>query len=381
MKEVGLYVHIPFCLSKCPYCDFNSYAVGRNPSPERERGIRDYLDALEQEMESWRGRARGRTLFIGGGTPTLLDAEALAEVIRRAREWFSLPAGAEVSVEANPGTVDEAKLAALRAAGVTRLSLGVQSFEAEALRWLGRAHTADEARQAIRWIRAAGCKNLNLDLIFGLPGQNLRPWQGTLHEALRWEPEHLALYGLTVEEGTPLAEWVAAGRVKLPTDDETAELYEYALDCLAGQGYEHYEISNWARPGYRCEHNQIYWRNEEYLGFGAGAYSYLEGERRGHVASPAEYVRRVRAGQSPVAERERRTRQEQMGETMMLGLRLCEGVSISRFQERFGDPPEAAFPEALARLARQRLLTFDGQSWKLTRRGLLLANQVFLEFV
>jgi len=381
MKEVGLYVHIPFCLSKCPYCDFNSSAVGRNPGPERERGIRDYLDALKQEMESWRGRVRGRTLFVGGGTPTLLDAEALAGVIHRAREWFSLPAGAEVSVEANPGTVDPSKLAALRAAGVTRLSLGVQSFEEQALRWLGRAHTADDARQAIRWIRAAGFQNLNLDLIFGLPGQNLSPWQATLHEALRWEPEHLAVYGLTVEEGTPLAAWVAAGRVELPTDDETAELYEYALDTLADQGYEHYEISNFARPGYRCEHNQTYWRNEEYLGFGAGAFSYLENERWGHVASPAEYVRRVKHGEGLVAECEQRNRSEQMGETMMLGLRLCEGVSTSRFQERFGCPPDAAFPEALTRLTQQRLLTFDGRNWKLTRRGLLLANQVFLAFV
>jgi oxygen-independent coproporphyrinogen-3 oxidase len=378
--EVGVYIHIPFCVSKCHYCDFYSVGLG-SPGGEEGGWVEAYLSALEQEIDYWSGRVRGRTLYVGGGTPTFLPTDPLTSVIRRAREAFAVPEGAEITVEANPGTADESRFAALREVGVNRLSLGVQSFDDELLAFLGRVHRAADAVRAFRQARAAGWANVSLDLMFGLPRQSLQKWEDSLQQVVNLEPEHVSLYGLGVEEGTPLAEWVAAGREVLPPEEVEAEMYGRAIDLLEAHGYERYEISNFARPGYACLHNDIYWRNEPYLGLGAGACSYLGGERTGNVRDVGQYIANLRQGRRPVAERERLPRRGQMGETMMLGLRRAAGVDGARFRERFGDPPEAAFAEELEKLVQAGLLTTDGTHWKLTRRGLFLANQAFLEFV
>lgn len=375
---VGIYIHIPFCLRKCPYCAF--YSVGLDSLGPGE-GIEDYLSALELELELWRGRVQGRTLYVGGGTPTVLPAEQLTDLIGQARAAFALPEGAEITVEANPGTLSEGLLGALRRAGVNRLSLGVQSLDNRLLASLGRIHRAEEAVQAFHQARAAGFGNISLDLMFGLPRQSLSQWEDSLRQALNLEPEHISLYGLTVEEGTPLASGIAAGREALPSEEVETEMYCRALELLEAHGYEQYEISNFARPGYHCLHNDLYWCNEPYLGLGAGAWSYLDGERSCKVRDRALYRVALAQGCWPLEERERLPLRGQMGETMMLGLRRAAGVSVARFQERFGCPPEAAFPRELEKLLQAGLITTDGTHWKLTRRGMLLANQACLEFV
>lgn len=375
---VGIYIHIPFCLRKCPYCAF--YSRGLDSLGPGE-WIRDYLSGLELEIDFWRGQVQGRTLYIGGGTPTVLAADQLTSLIARARTAFALPEEAEVTVEANPGAVEAGLWAALRRAGVNRLSLGVQSFDDRLLAFLGRIHRAEEAVQAFHQARAAGFGNINLDLMFGLPRQSLRQWEDSLQQALNLEPEHISLYGLTVEEGTPLAEWIATGCERLPPEEIEIEMYGRAVDLLEAHGYEQYEISNFARPGYSCLHNDLYWCNEPYLGLGASACSYLDGERSRKVNDIALYGAILAQGGRPVEERERLSLRGQMGETMMLGLRRTAGVNVARFRERFGCLPEAVFAEELGRLLEAGLVATDGTHWRLTRTGILLANQAFLEFV
>jgi len=399
---VGFYLHIPFCRKKCAYCDFCSFA-GRESLHE------PYLAALEREMEACAPGIPGRTLYVGGGTPTTLPVDALAGLVQKARQRLSLSPNAEVTVEANPGTVDGASLVRLRQAGVNRLSLGVQSLNDRLLSLLGRIHSAAEAKRVVRDARAAGYTHLSLDLMFGLPQQSLDDWQESVERVLAWQPEHLSFYALTVEPGTPLAAQIEGGALLDPDEDLAADMYEWAEERLDRAGYLHYEISNWARPGCESRHNLIYWHNEPYLGLGAGAHSWYAGWRWANVGDPADYVARlsdrlsssppwnrlrclasavgggVRGGPAAVEAHEI-DRKTEMSETMMMGLRLLqEGVSDARFRQRFGvsiedvyhDEIEAAIAEGLLERA-----TPDGQMrLRLTRRGHLLGNRVFVRFV
>jgi oxygen-independent coproporphyrinogen-3 oxidase len=373
----GLYLHIPFCVHKCAYCDFASYASdGALYAP--------YLAALRQEMRarSCAGEITARTLYVGGGTPTVLPAPDLGALVQDAWCVFSLPDDAEVTVESNPGTVDKAYLASMLQAGVNRLSLGVQSLNDRLLRLLGRVHTAQEAIEGVRDARAAGFENLNLDLMLGLPRQSLVDWQESVWRALDWAPEHLSLYALTVEDGTPLAERIQCGALPAPDDDLAADMYEWAEETLAKAGYVHYEISNWARPGFACRHNLIYWRNEPYLGLGAAAHSWASGRRRSNVRHPADYVEAIRDGRAPVAEVETIDPSLEKAETMMMGLRLLqEGVSFDRFERRFGVSMLGIYGAEIAGAVDDGLLECTADRVRLTRRGALLGNRVFLRFV
>ena len=294
MDAIGLYVHIPFCRAKCAYCDFNSYAG-------LEHLFAPYVRALAREIElaGRRHPLQAQTIYLGGGTPTVLPLDLLGEVLAACRRAFQVPEGAEVTVEANPGTVDGDYLAGLLSLGINRLSLGVQSFDEGELRLLGRIHTAREAVEACHLAREVGFDNLNLDLIYGIPRQTLAGWRETLRQALDLHPDHLSLYALTLEEHTPLAQRIARGEVPAPDDDLAAEMYVLAEETLAEAGYVHYEISNWARPGRQCRHNLTYWRNQPYLGFGAGAHSYFRGVRWWNVSSPEEYIARLMQGPEP----------------------------------------------------------------------------------
>lgn len=373
-QPLGLYIHVPFCRQKCAYCDFSSYAG-------LEELFEPYVDAVVRDME----RAAAvpvRSVYVGGGTPSVLPVALVGRLLAGARRAFHVDAGAEVSVEANPGTVSAAGLAALRALGVNRLSLGVQSLDDGELRLLGRIHTAAEARTALREVREAGFDNVSLDFIFGLPGQPLGSWQATLDRALDLGADHLSLYALTLEECTPLAQAVAAGDLPEPDPDLAADMYELAQERLAAAGYAHYEISNWARPGRECRHNLGYWRNEPYLGVGAGAHSWLGGRRQARVAWPPEYVRRVQAGERVAEDEEEIEPALEMGETMMMGLRLVdEGVGYDRFRERFGRDLRQVYAAALAALAARGLIELLPDRVRLTRRGRLLGNQAFMEFL
>jgi oxygen-independent coproporphyrinogen III oxidase len=372
---IGLYVHLPFCRAKCSYCDFNSYGG-------LDHLFDGYARAVVREIRSAAG-ARAGTVYLGGGTPTVLPLSLLAEILAAVRANFAVDAGAEISVEANPGTVDAALLAQLRGLGVNRMSLGVQSLDDAELRLLGRIHSAAHALQAFEDARRAGLGNVGLDLIYGLPGQTLAAWQASLGRALELAPEHLSLYALALEEGTPLADQVLRGELPSPDPDLVAEMYDWAEAACAAAGYEHYEISNWARePGLRCRHNLGTWRNEPYLGFGAGAHSWAGGKRWWNVAHPADYIARVSSGSSPVAAVEEIPPGLEMAETTILALRLLqEGLDLVRFRQRFGTDPRQEYAGQVEELLALGLVEEDAQRLRLSQRGHFLANQAFYRFL
>lgn len=395
--KLALYIHVPFCLRRCSYCDFITYA-------DRPALQAPYAAALLRELRLWAARypkAEAATLYFGGGTPSLLAAEAIRAIIEEARCSFRLSAAAEITLEANPGAVDAAKLAALRRGGVNRLSLGVQSANAQELRLLGRIHTWEQAVQTVKDARQAGFDNLSLDLIFGLPQQTLARWRRTVEAALALAPEHLSLYALTLEPGTPLADAVARGALPEPDADLAADIYEWTSERLLQVGFWQYEISNWARGAtpppelwaappeenteaispWIARHNLVYWRNAAWLGLGVAAHSYVENHRWSNLTDPATYIAAVETGTIPLAEEETLSRPVEMGETMMLGLRLAEGVAEARFQERFGVSLVEVYGEVLTQLTTAGLLTWDQTRVRLTQRGRLLGNQVFAEFL
>lgn len=377
VQAPALYIHVPFCRRKCFYCDFASQPLATDR-------VGKYLYALEREakevLASWPPGWEVPSLYIGGGTPTCLEPADLERVLATAAA-FPRAAGAEWTVEANPGTVDREKLALLRAAGVNRLSLGVQSFDDELLLFLGRIHTAAEARAAWELARAAGFDNLSLDLMYAIPGQTLSAWQKTLEQALTLAPEHVSAYSLAIEEGTEFGRRWEAGLLEPLPDDVDLAMYREVRQRLGEAGLAQYEISNFARPGRECRHNLVYWRNEPYLGLGPAATSYLGGERRTNFRNVEQYYQALAAGRSPVAEREEATPELAMAETVILGLRLTGGISRERFRRRFQVDLAAVYPEAIRRLTAAGLLAADAQGLRLTPRGLPLANQVFLEFL
>ncbi len=375
---VSLYLHIPFCLAKCSYCDFASYTL------PAER-YAPYVEALLAEIRSvgaaW-GRPELQTVYVGGGTPTVLPVALLERLLRAGEGAFRLPDTAEVTLEANPGTIARDGLRALRLAGVNRLSYGVQSFQPAFLRLLGRIHTAEQAVEAVDAAREAGFGNLNLDLIYGLPGQAPADWAADLEAAIDLVPEHLSLYALTLEAGTPLEARVGCGEVPAPESEVAAEMYELAERRLALAGYEHYEISNWARSrGLRARHNLTYWLNLPYAGCGSAAHSWLGGRRRANVRTPEEYVGRLAAGLDPTAEEECIGPELERAETMILGLRLVEGVSRAGFSSRFGADPAELYAAPIAETQALGLLEVDETHIRLTPRGRLLGNQAFWRFL
>ena len=375
MDSVSLYIHIPFCRAKCAYCNFNSYAG-------LESLYDDYVDALVGEMAIVGGRfstLRGRTIYLGGGTPTVLSLQQLKRILGSCLQAFVIDEEAEVSCEANPGTVDLCYLEGLRHLGVGRLSLGVQSLYDDELQLLGRVHTSAQATEAFEMARQAGFDNLNLDLIYAFPRHTLKRWRSTLERAIALEPEHLSLYPLSLEEGTPLWGRVERGELRAPDDDLAAEMYLLAEELL--EAYRHYEISNWAKPGYESRHNLTYWRNEGYLGFGAGAHSYYGGRRFWNVARPEEYIRRLKVGQSATEGEEVIETPLEMAETVFMGLRLSEGVGFEGFKRRFGRDLSSLYGQQLKELVAWGLLEENERGIRLTPRGRLLGNEVFERFL
>ena len=377
MKEAAIYVHIPFCASKCSYCAFNSYAGLHHLH-------QTYVDALIGEITQSareRGLMRAVSLYLGGGTPTVLSLELLTRTLMVCADHCHPVDGVEITIEANPGTVDAAQLSALKASGVNRLSLGVQTFDESMLALLGRVHSAEEARAAYHLARGAGLENINLDFIYGLPTQDLRHWEIDLSNAVDLRPEHLSLYCLSVERNTALARRISLGELPCPDPDLAATMYELAEARLAKAGYVHYEISNWALSGRECQHNMTYWRNQPYVGMGAGAHSFDGRFRYYNVLSPEEYIRRVKAGQDPAVERSEIDRLTEMSETMIMGLRLDRGVSFEAFEERFGLSLVEVYGAQIRQLIEMGLLDANGSSLHLTARGRLLGNEVFERFL
>jgi oxygen-independent coproporphyrinogen-3 oxidase len=359
---------LPFCPYVCPYCDFAKWAW------DDARAAR-YLAALRAELVA-APAVQAATLFFGGGTPTAYAPEAIEGLIVAVRARFALPADAEVSVEANPDPALIERLPELRTAGVNRLSIGVQSFVPGELRVLGRRHTAADIGAAVRAARFAGFHNVSLDLIFGVPGQTLESWNASLDAALALDVEHISCYGLTVEEGTPYATWFARDPAAFASEDREAEMYALAIERLAAAGFEHYEISNWAKPGFRCLHNVGYWRNAPYLGLGVGAASYLGGVRATHTRDLETYGAAALAGQPIPSESERLAPDARAGEAIMLALRMAEGVDLAPFRERYGIDVLERYRDVVDDLVAAGVLDAGPERVRLTERGRFLANDV-----
>jgi oxygen-independent coproporphyrinogen-3 oxidase len=392
-KPFSLYVHIPFCTAKCTYCDFNSYAG-------QDSLMTPYARAVETEARLWSPHVSGRaveTVFFGGGTPSLLPLPEMEIITNAIRSEFDIDPEAEISLEANPGTVDAAHLRGLRRLGFNRVSFGVQSFHDDELRTLERIHDADEVDDAYRWARQAGFEDVNLDLIYGLQWQTLEGWQANLNRAIAMGPEHLSLYALTLEDGTPLTRDVARGRSQGPDLDLQADMFEWSIERMKAAGYRHYEVSNWSRPGRECRHNLTYWRNGDWLGLGAGAHSHLFGERFADAASPSRYIALVeqqatsnkqqgeRSDQVPsmaqIGMQEAYDEAREMSETAFLALRLREGLDLSAFERRFGVSFERVFGDAMSETQALGLTELVDGRLRLRDEAVLLGDEAFVRFL
>lgn len=381
---LSLYIHIPFCRHRCSYCDFNTY-TSLNDLKQA------YAEALCAEIRQVAGdqRRTAHTIFFGGGTPSLMPASAIAHILNTIQTHFQLDSSTEITLEANPGTVTQEYLTELRQVGVNRLSFGVQTIHPSELALLDREHGFEAVGEAVQAARKANFHNFNLDLIYGVPGQTASSWEQTLTAVLNLEPTHLSLYCLSIEPGTPLQRWVKSGKVILPDPDWVADQYEWAREKLAKAGFSHYEISNWALAGYECRHNLTYWRNQEYLGFGAGAHGYANGYRYQIVKQPRTYIRRMTKAEltpyplsTAVAQSHRLTRQETMSDTMITQLRLLqEGLNLSNFSQKFGETVEQAYNGTVAQMLEWGLLIQTDNSLRLTHHGTFLSNQLFYRFV
>ncbi len=408
MEFFSLYFHIPFCIHRCGYCDFNTYAGLENLIP-------DYVDALCKEILWVKSHLNKplsiRTVFFGGGTPSLISAEQYEKIFLHIQQSFDLSEDAEISLEVNPGTLSVDYLKTLKSISFNRISIGMQTANPDELRLLERQHNVFDVLKAVSRAREAGFSNLNLDLIFGLPGQSLHSWEKSLSTALSLEPEHLALYALSIEHGTPFDHWNQRGLLDRIDQDKAADMYEYASSILGASGYLQYEISNWARhlsgthlanvenPHFACKHNLQYWHNLPYLGFGAGAHGYDGRFRTANVLSPKAYIQRLN---NPLEQKgilhsqgfphTPATVSSQaidpvtgIGETMMMGLRLTrEGIAENMFQERFNLSLSEKFRPQINRLVKLGLIEWiqDKQTHlRLTAKGPLLGNQVFIEFI
>jgi oxygen-independent coproporphyrinogen-3 oxidase len=385
-KSFSLYVHIPYCQAKCPYCDFNSHAVASWPED-------DYVRALIAEIERrageapWAGR-RLKTIFFGGGTPSLFRPESIAAVLGSAERKFGIEGGAEITLEANPGTVDAAKLGGMRTAGVNRISFGAQSFNEARLKFLGRIHGAAETREAARLAHRAGFERLNLDLIFAVPGQTVDEALDDIAEAAALGPDHISAYNLTFEEGTAFFTEMKRGRIRPIDSDRQAEFYAAVREELPRRGYKMYEISNYASPGHEARHNLSYWRLESYLGLGAGAHSFARagtgvggGRRWWNERMPGRYVEQALEGGLAEAGGETVDSTVERGEFVFLNLRLRAGFALADFEERFGESFDRVFGARAARLFEGELLVRDEGRIYLSERGLELADSVFAEFI
>jgi oxygen-independent coproporphyrinogen-3 oxidase len=392
---MGLYVHVPFCKTKCPYCDFNTYQGIENL-------IEPFLAAITSEITCW-GDALAhppvKSVFFGGGTPSYLPQGDIERILVAIQSSFQVDPAAEISIEANPGDLDEAACAGILNQGVNRLSIGVQSLDNDLLNLLGRRHQASEAVEAFQSARQAGFDNVNLDLMYGLPNQSMEQWQKTLRSLIELTPEHISLYALTIEEGTPMHRWAAEGKIPEPDSDLAADMYQHAREVLAEAGYHHYEISNWSLPDRACEHNLVYWENGPYLGVGPGAHSRLGDYRFWTVLSPRDYNTKAAtwadSGVQPLADLvetalqgiptlgswEHLSLETTCSETMFLGLRLLDGLNLSEASAIAGTDLAKKFQTPIQECLNLGLLEQDGDCLKLTMQTYLVANQAFTRFL
>ncbi len=378
MNGLGIYIHIPFCVKKCNYCDFLSFSAS---DEAREAYVQTLCGEIRLEAREYKSY-QVQTVFFGGGTPSLLTVPQLTGILETLKENFHVAKTAEISMEINPGTVTAESLRGYRAAGINRLSIGLQSANDEEMKILGRIHTYDMFIQAYKEAVAAGFTNINVDVMSALPGQDRDSYKDTLKKILRLDPRptHISAYSLIVGEGTLFYEWHEQGKLNLPKEEEEREMYELTGEMLEEAGYRRYEISNYALPGYECEHNKSYWVRKNYLGFGLGAASMVENKRFSNEGDMNQYMTRVNTGVSTEKNATLLTKEEQMEETMFLGLRLMDGVSKQRFLNSYGVSMESVYGDVIKKHVESGLL-MDGESVKLTKRGIDVSNVVMADFL
>ncbi|MDA3130755.1 radical SAM family heme chaperone HemW [Aliibacillus thermotolerans] len=373
----AMYIHIPFCEHICYYCDFNKFFIQNQP-------VDDYIEALNKEINENISRTHPpfQSIYIGGGTPTALSANQLEKLLTNVFERISVhPEQLEFTVEMNPGDADKNKLKLLRDFGVNRLSIGVQSFHDDMLKKIGRGHTASDARKTVSFAQETGFKNISIDLMYGLPGQTMTMWQETISEALQLEVQHMSAYSLLLETNTMFYNWYRKGELQLLSEDTEADMYEYLVEKLSVHGYEAYELSNFAKPGFESRHNQTYWKNNHYYGFGAGAHGYVNGIRYENIKPLPHYIEALKKNESPIKEQHQVTKKEMMEEEMFMGLRMSKGVSQKLFYEKYQEKMEEIFGKQINRLLEERLVEWKDDSLSLTPKGKLLANEVFEAFL
>lgn len=377
MKEISLYIHIPFCQSKCYYCDFISYA---NCESDYQR----YIDALVDEMSAYSNKLSEysiKSVFIGGGTPTTLSSNMLKMILDNLNTMFNISDDAEISIEANPGTLSKEKILTIKDSIVNRVSMGLQSTDNKLLKKLGRIHTYDEFRRNYFDLRTAGIDNINIDMMFGLPNQSAEAWSTSLKEIIKLEPEHLSCYGLIIEEGTRFYKLYNDDLLELPSEEDERYMYHDTIDILNNNGYNHYEISNFAKEGYQCRHNIVYWRCKEYVGLGAAAHSYYNGYRYSNPTDINEYINKSNNIDKLKQNNTKVDIEAAYEEFMFLGLRMVEGINKKEFYNRFSLNIENIYADKLVMLKKKGLLHENQDNVRLTSKGLDVANTVFSEFL
>lgn len=375
----GVYIHIPFCHQICNYCDFNKVFFKNQP-------VDEYIEALGREMEMTVAQmpeafSNIETIFLGGGTPTALSAKQIEKLLSLITKHIPMSSVKEFSSEANPDELTIDKLQALYNGGVNRLSMGVQSFDQSLLKKIGRTHSNEHVYETIQNAKNVGFKNISIDLMYGLPGQTMEQWQETLEKALALKLPHYSAYSLIVEPKTIFYIQYAKGKLHLPTEDLEADMYGVLMDTMEAHGLKQYEISNFANEGYESTHNKIYWDNDEYAGFGAGAHGYLEGVRYSNVAPIKKYIDTVMAGERPLLHEHEVTGDEKLEEQMFLGLRKSAGVTHEEFEMKFSQPMVSIYEKIIDQLLEEQLIELDAEGIRLTRKGRFIGNEVFQRFL
>lgn len=378
-RSAGIYIHVPFCVQKCSYCDF--YSLPLRDKTYMERYTMGLIREIEAQAAGWSGREFS-SIYIGGGTPSLLFPEQIDRILRSLYAHLKILPQPEISMEANPATLSLSNLQELRSAGINRLSLGVQSFLDEELKILGRIHGATEVMEAVADLVKAGISNYNLDLIYGIPGQSQENWKYNLQMAVSCQPQHISTYLLQLDPSTPMAKQIEQGRLKALEEDLEADMYYTGVDYLRSQGYQHYEISNFSRPGYACHHNLIYWQACEYLGLGPGAVSYRDGQRWLNIAQLEDYLDDDHQGRANNVEvLETMTHHDQFVDAVILGLRMTAGISRGEFRQRFGIDFHQEYHAIIEKFSRDGILIVDQDRIYLSRRGYFLSNQLMAQLL
>ena len=374
-KDIGLYIHIPFCKKKCNYCDFVSFS-------DKDSLIEKYKEAIIKEIKNKDlSKYKINTIYIGGGTPSILDSKCISDIINEVKEYIS--DNAEITIEINPGTADEEKLKKYKEIGINRLSIGLQSTDNEILKEIGRIHTFEEFLKIYSLARKLGFSNINVDLMLGLPSQTIEILEESVRKIIKLNPEHISIYSLILEENTKMWDMVNKGILKLPSEDIERKMYWKVKNMLENNGYIHYEISNFAKKGYESRHNSDCWEQKEYIGIGLAAHSYLNKIRFSNTSNLEEYINNIDNGDfdKNITINETQTDEDTKKEYMLLGLRKIDGVSISKYKNKFGENPVFSYRQELEKLVKENLLEIDGDNIKLTNKGLDLANLIWEEFV